>query len=497
MKSPSYHRKKPRRLCGRIALPKIKIPFITPVSQDTDVAAQDSAVRQIFDGYLDVVGTEVSLFKRPGLANWNQPTSSSIDGLFDWDENNMLVFVSNATVYAYDSTDTLITLGSLPSSGVRVVFAQAKISGEQILCMCADGPIFRTDGTASSLTQITDVDAPSRATHLAFLDNYLIANNNIDGDRGRFFWSDVSAPTSWSSTSFQGADGKPDDIMSLAVGYRELIIVGRLTTEYFYNDGDTPFRRLEGSEAQVGSPARYSLTFAGGEWIFLTNKRKFVMMQNRVAKVISADIDQTLKAMTTVSDCRGDIMIVDGKEFLIFTFPTENRSFVFDSLLNVWYEWGNWNSATSTYRIFRGVSFAFSERRNAQFVGDVSNGRIYKLSPTQYSDYSGMPIRTMLETGFISHGTHNYKRSNSLQMRLKTGSGSTQGQVMFKYRDIDNEAYGNEIFLSSNFSTANGNFFCSLYQMGMYRARQYQIIHTDSTPFILSDIQEDVEMLLR
>lgn len=459
--------------------------------------AQDTRVRRIVDGYLDVVGNQVSLFKRPALEQWTQPSSLGIDGLFDWDELGLLVVVTNGTVYAYDANDVQITLGTIPQLGTRVSFAQAKISGSQILCLCANGQIYRTDGTASSLTVINAADAPTKATHIAFLDNYLIANNDILGDRGRFFWSDLNDPTAWTATSYQGADGKPDDIAALAVGYRELIVVGRKTVEMFYNDGSTPFGRLEGTEVQTGCSAPYSLAFAGGSWIFMNDKRKFVMIQNRSPVAISADIDEELQSLTTVSDAVADSMYIGGKEFYIVSFPEDKRTFVYDLLIGTWYEWAAWNTSTSTYDNFRGNCYAYVQRRNTHFVGDRANGRVYKLKTDVYRDNSTLPVRTLLETGYISHDTHNYKRSNALQMRLECNSGSTQGEVILKYRDQDDDDFGNEISLSDQFTTTNNNFFCSVEQLGMYRARQWQIIHSDNTPFILSDVQEDVEIMAR
>jgi hypothetical protein len=38
-------------------------------------------------------------------------------------------------------------------------------------------------------------------------------------------------------------------------------------------------------------------------------------------------------------------------------------------------------------------------------------------------------------------------------------------------------------------------FYYSLFQLGSYRARQYELVVTDDTPFSIVEVEEDVDLL--
>jgi hypothetical protein len=126
-------------------------------------------------------------------------------------------------------------------------------------------------------------------------------------------------------------------------------------------------------------------------------------------------------------------------------------------------------------------------------IGDRKTSAIYQLAPTSFQD-NGATIRSLIQTGHISHGTLFPKTSNELIMRIKRGAGGTAGNVpVFEVRwRNDNGAWSNYHQVSLG-KIGDMNIIGRLLRLGQYRTRQWEFIHSDDTDFVLSDLEEDAE----
>jgi len=459
-----------------------------PVTGDpynsVDEVELDGVSVELKDAYVNELGHTV---KRPGLTLWaDLGTNAKVDGLYWWDKQNVVLSVSNGRVFKHtDFTGTATELlGATLSSGTRVTFA----SGITSAVMANGGHMVHTD--LATLTQMADGDAPTAVSHVVAMDNYILANTT--GGRAVNF-SDHLSLTSWNaSNTFQKA-GKPDDLIALHEGWNELFLAGKESMEVWYDDGVTPFIRRSNGLIDRGCGAAYTVTRVGNDWMWLDEKRRFVKLDQRAPTHISFPYHKLIQSFAAVDDAVSDNIEVAGFPLYVTSFPSTRRTLAYNYQKDGWAEWGYWNAATASYDGFRGNCYCYAKTWNKHLIGDRANGKIYTMSREVHTD-NGDPIRTLRRTGFISHGTSGLKTSNEIVFRLKRGQGNTtvSDPVMTLRWRNHNGAWSHERQLSLG---AVGDHYLEArtHRLGEYRYRQYEIVHSDPSDFVLVDAQEDVE----
>ena len=466
------------------------LPVTGPPHQNLS-SEQELDVRSalVMDAYVDEAGFTV---KRPGLQDFiTLGTGVSVDGLYWWDEAEKALAVSDSKLYSINDASgslTLITAGLNLPGGNRVSF---DTTGDGLNVLMAGGQnIITTDGaTAASLT---DPDAPTTVRSLTVYDQYTVAQ--VEGS-GTFAFDEVgSGGSSWRAQDIATAEAKPDRVMSVLGTLDGFALFGRTSTEFWVNDGTSPFTRVQGLTFDRGCGARYSPAKRGDNWCWIDERRTVVRATVNKIEEISDPIGQALHDLSTIEDGIGDIITVRGWSLYVLTFPTANRTFVYDLKQNAWYEWGNWDTANGIYNRFRGASYVYSPKWNFHLVGDKANGKIYKLSDDEFED-NGDVLRSIRRTGFVTHNTSARKRCKALRFRLKrsvaTGSVASPG-MQVRWRD-DGGAWG--VTRTIDLGAVGDNVLhVTIYQCGTYRTRQYEFIHSDATSWILMGVDEDIDV---
>ncbi len=224
-----------------------KVPLIGQPYENVEEIELDTMNATVVDAYVNELD---HITKRPGLTEWKDTgTGLPVDGLYWWDEQNCVVVVSNQRVWKItDSSGTMteITGSTALLAGGIVSFA----TDGDVLVMANGGQMVHTD--LSTLTTMADAQAPTTVTHVAYLDGYILA---MSTDQVNF--SAVGDYSSWAALDFFTAEGTPDDNVAMQEGFRELIILGHRSVEFFINDGQTPFSRLAGGSQPYGCSAPY------------------------------------------------------------------------------------------------------------------------------------------------------------------------------------------------------------------------------------------------
>lgn len=474
-------------------MPRVNI--IVPPNQNISKESLETASEEIFDGFID----EAQAFrKRPGYALFcDLGNESPIDGLYYWEERGVILAVSAQKLYSITSAGVATLVGATTPFliGSRATFAACKPGGVQKIIITNGQVMQQYDGT--TLTPITDGDAPALVSHVAFIDQYIIANSLTAADASKFFFSNVNDPTAWTAADFSDVEARPDDLTALDVGWREIIAAGPRSIEFYVNDGTTPFSRLDGAAVNGGIGARFSLKFFNNTWTYLDAQRRFVRLEGRTPQIISKPIDRTIQGLSVVSDAISDVLEVDGRHFYVTTFPTDNKTFVYDFQGDYWSQWGNWNPTFQQYDRFGGNASCYDRSTNKWLIGHKSNGKIYTMGLGTYLDGSD-PIRTSIKTGFIDFGTSKRKKSNCLSFNVNCGDGKDGGNAAsafaVQYRDSNAGQFGNARLVGMG-TRGNSYFYRELRRNGMYRSRQYEIVHADNSAFNLVRAEEEVELL--
>lgn len=401
-------------------MPTVKVPIFEGVYKGANGIELRDEQAELMDGYL---GELLQTVKRPGLASLItlDTGTNAVNGISWWDEKSMAVAVANGRVYKIvrSGASSSPSFTTTDLTGTALTVAQTTFATDgTYLFMASGGRIGYTNGTATTAL-IADADAPTTATHVAWLDGYILANNL----NNRFYWSDVNNSLSWSSINFASAEGASDSITALHVWDREIYLFGRRSLEIWENDGSTPFSRISGGFKQSGCEAPYSIVRTRSATYWLNDERKFVALAGRGIEPISPGMNREVQRFAQVDDCIGSTCQCDGYTFVIFTFPAANRTLVFNENNQTWSEWGTFDSNTGLYDRFAAQSICYAQGWGISLAGSRSNPSIYKLSPEVFSDAS--PIRVRRLTGLIDYGTLKPKRSNQMRLRVKRGQTNT------------------------------------------------------------------------
>lgn len=462
----------------------LPLPLTGDPYANTEEPEMDGVSVSVIDGFINELGHTV---KRPGLETWsNLGTGAKVDGLYWWDKQSVVLSVSAGRVFKHtDLTGTATELlGATLNSGTRTSFA----SGITAAVMANGGKMVTTD--LATLTQMADGDAPVLVSHVVSMDNYILANTTASRTVN---FSDNLSIVNWTPTSTFQKSGKPDDLIGLFEGWNELILAGKESMEVWYDDGVTPFVRRSNGLIDRGCSAPYTVTRVGNDWMWLDDKRRFVKLDQRAPTDISFPYHKMIAGFNAVDDAVSDNIEVAGFPLYVTSFPSMRKTLAYNYQKDGWAEWGYWNAASASYEGFRGNCYTYAKRWNKHLVGDRANGKIYSMSRSLYSD-DGDPIRTLRRTGFISHGTSALKTSNEIVFRLKRGQGTStvaDPVMTLRWRN-HNGAWSNERQLRLG---AVGDHYLEArtHRLGEYRYRQYELVHSDASDFILVDAQEDVE----
>jgi len=469
----------------------IEVPFNSIPYQNVDQETLDRFSKALFDGYIDELG---NTNRRPGLSPFVKfGTAKPMDASFWWEKKQFQIFNSDgSTKKMINNVGTLVDLtgDKLEESG-RVSYAD---NGD-FLVMANGGKMVFTDSTALTAF-ITDADAPTEVTHVAYLDFFILAFQK-GTSKVQFADFEGSAPTTWSAIDFFNAEASPDGLQALYVVRRLIYLMGSTTIEIWANDGVSPFSRLNGLTIQRGVIGPHATAIVNESLYFIDSNRRLTVLTGSTATVINTSFDRVLQSFDTISDVLVDYTTVVGKNWLVFSFPTEDRTLFYDldgPGTAYWAEWSFFDTSTQTRKRFLGNHIAYARGFNQHFVGSFQDDQIFLLD-TDISNDNNRAMHTSRSTGWLDHGTPDkLKRSYRLKGRIKSGIGigtsnGTKATARIRFRDDGNLQFGNYINIDLG-KQGESNFLKEINTGGSYYAREYEISCTDNVPFTIGKFFE-------
>lgn len=477
-------------------MPTVKVPLFDTAYTNTQGTVLNDKLSSFVNGYIDDLG---GYHRFPGTLSLNDfglGAGVTVDGVYWWQQGGKAIVVIAGRVFGMTYLGGVATLtellGATLATGKPVVFAT---DGTYVF-MANGGRIVYTDGVVA--TYMADPDVPITISHVAYLDGYILAA----AAGNKWYYSNVNDSLNWSALNFASASSNPDDITALHVLSREVFLFGPLTIEVWENDGTSPFSRVPGGAIQVGCGAPYSVTphFAKNAYglreegcYFLNNKRQFLFYNGRSLAPIECAFQKDIQGFSSVSDCIGMAIEIAAQDFLIFTFPTADRTFLYNIGTKQWQELGKWNITNANYQRWIGNSYTYCQDWNLHLLGGANTSKIYSLA-TSYNTENGDLLRDARRSGDIDYGTSKQKRSNEFRVRLKRGEGgSTTPVIMFRYR-VNGKTWSQERQVSLG-DSGQYDIFQKIPARGLFRSRQYEITSTDNVEIVQADAEEDIDIL--
>lgn len=308
-----------------------------------------------------------------------------------------------------------------------------------------------------TLTQITDA-AFEPSSRVAFIDGWWIFN--VVGTQRFFTNAPTPYTTTFDSTFFALKDSSSDNLVTLMENNRELWLVGERTSEVWYDAGGAnfAFSRIPGVAPQIGCSAPQSMARLGSSlvWLGSSERGENVVIkteQYSYVDISSRAVEAAITSYPLVSDAIGFVYEEEGHLFYVLTFPTADKTWVYDATASEaagtpqWHERASFDPTTGTFHQFKGSCFA--NYQNIRVVGDFQAQKGYQMSRQFYVD-GDTPLVALRRTPHV-WSKENRKRifHASIQIEFAPGVGLQNGQgsnpqAMLRWSDDGGTTFGNE-----------------------------------------------------
>lgn len=464
-----------------------RIPF--GAQQETGWEAFAGAGQVAMNVVIDGKG---AVHRRPGIRSWFTENAGRIvdeDGIVGVHQ------ASNGQVYAlgqgpnvkniYRVTRTATeTLSHRLISNLRPVVAET-----QTLLVIAGG------NRISKVTLDTGVGGflggnPPQSTHVAAIASRLVVREIENASlKNNFNYSAPQAGSSiqgyetWNGVGDSGtfpANARPDAIVGIYENTNELFVFGESNLQTFSPDPQTTWAAT--ATREFGCAAPYSVIKDDQSFAWLDDKRRFVHSDGRTFQVLSDPIKRILDEMAVVDDAFGYRLVTGVTDVLVWTFPTDGRTFVF-SKLSGWSQWSGWNAGWQPFPVLA-MSNGLGSNRN--LVG-LLDGRMGIMAGDATTDL-GDEINAYTTTGFLDHGTQARKHCRKVRLILRKPVG--EGQVArLSWRD-NSGPWSQPLYVRLTDPDV-----VQFHSLGVYRQRQWRFEFMGSEEVVLAQAFEEFEVL--
>jgi hypothetical protein len=315
------------------------------------------------------------------------------------------------------------------------------------------------------------------------VDNYFIYNKPDSQLWGATdILSIISNPLSYGTK-----DGSPDDLVTIIVDRREVYLLGEMSSEVWIDVGafPFPFQRIPGTSTQQGIAARFSAARVGNSFAYVSKNNRgeatVVRMNGYIPERISTHAVENTLVGQNVSDALAWTYQLNGHEVYVVTFPSigENGlTWAFDNTTGLWHKWLYTNNQNE-YERHRGNCCSFFNQE--VLVGDYENGKLYKVSLSDYTD-DGQLVRRVRR---CPHITTDLQRQyfHELQIQFEPGVGLSTGQgdnpqAMLRWSNDGGFTWSNENWVTIG---AQGQYYnrAMWRRLGWARDRIFEVVVTD------------------
>lgn len=421
-------------------------------------------------------------YPTPGLTLQGNVSSYSWRGLYTAN-NNKLYGVCGNVVYYINSSYVCTVLGYITSTSGPVSMMD---NGIDIILV--DGTlnngwtIHLADNAFAKINQ----DGFYGGNQVNYVDGYFVLN--YIGTREYY----ISLPntTTFDPIDYASTTGSADLLIGIGIAKRYIYLFCEKTIEVWFNQGNTtfPFGRLPGSFIQYGCAATNSITMIDGDLYWVAQSlqgQAYICKTNNFNAVIVSTyaINNELQGYKNLSDAIGYSYELNGHFFYVLTFPTDNKTWVFDLSNNQWNEW-NYIDNDGAFNRHRSNCFAFAY--NQLVVGDWENGNIYTIDQDNYTD-NGQPITRVRSFYHMEDDNSNRVRYRSFISEMESGNGDNNQpvNVSLQWSDDRGKTYSNPVMQNLG---QEGQYLTSMQwnRLGMARDRVFQIFWSSNTKTALS-----------
>jgi hypothetical protein len=411
--------------------------------------------------------------------------------------------VAGSSLFEIFQDGTFIFRGAVANDAKRVSLASSNVQ----LMIASGGKGYCYSFATNTLTG--PVATIAGVTQVGYSDGFFVA---CIGGTAQIF---VSAPldgTSWDPAQTAIVSVFPDNIVSMVVDHREICLLGQKQSVCYYDSGNTfPYDVIPGGFAEQGSAATFGCCKADntvfGIWQDERGSGVAFRAQGYTLQRISTHaIEEAWQGYTRIDDAECWSYQDGGHTFVVWYFPTANKTWVFDISTGLWHERGYWDAGQGAFKAHRARCHVLAFGKH--LVGDALSGNIYQMhmpatsdggATWQFTTDFGNPIRRVRRSPYVGvAGEYNYFQS--LEVMADTGLGPSvalpdeQGnardpQLMLRWSDDGGHNWSNQRIINMG---QIGTFSKRMIQRRLGRAwgsmgRIFELSFSDPVPLRIVD----------
>lgn len=436
-----------------------------------------------------------ALLHTPGLAPFAEANEGPGRALFAQDGRAFAVLgykLREASV-----AGVLTDRGDVARDGNPATISSSGDAGAELLVTSA-GSVY----VFNLLTNTLSAAIPGLRLHQGgYFSNRFIG---LDQTTSTFWVSDLLDGSTWSLFAQRAL--APDKWQAIYVADSYVLLQGSETSEFWFADPSAypfPFSPIPGVLLQYGTAAPFSIAGVDKQPVWLSKSAAGQGMVHRgqgtgePVRISTHALETEFRSYATIADAQGSSHQWDGHTFYILTFPTANKTWMYDHTASqqagvpCWYERSSLRNGIQ--EAWRGVGHCFAFGKH--LVADRATGALYEMSGTVYTD-NGQPIRRVRRAPFITNSPlMNYY--NAFQVLMQVGMGLQSGQgsdptLMFRMARDGGYVYGNERTASAG---AAGQYLTRVIWTMLGRARGnpvFEVAMTDPVPWRMIGADVDV-----
>jgi len=459
----------------------IRLPLIGALSNRTASGDKDQRFVNIYPETRKVDQIEsIKIFmqKRAGLDLYKNYSTGEGRGIILFKDT--LFFVIGNKVWVDTPTPSALITLATSTGPVGMVLGNSSLTGDYLfLCDGTNGYVITS---TVAYTQVTDLDFPTpHVPSPTFIDGYVLLAKGSD-----VYNCDLDDPLSWNTTNFLSAEIFPDPVVALARQNNQVVVFGSSSVEFFYdaaNASGSPLSNNDGTVIRVGCAAPYCIyqsemytayigqTASGGRAVwFIEGFKPYKVSDEYIERILEQEVDMT--------DCYGFGIRVLGHMFFVINLITTNRTLVFDVDEKLWHEWSSNNGGSHSR--FKS-NFAVDGTDGITYVQGDTDGSVYTMNPSHYTDDDSGNILVELVTNKFDMDTYNRKFGSTL---IVVGDQySTSNTIDVSWTDDDYQTFNTpySVELSEDYPTVK--------QLGSFRRRAFKLEHALDKPLRLETLE--------
>jgi hypothetical protein len=428
--------------------------------------------------------TSIACYGTPGLVvsfTANAPFGLPLRGLMG--TSNALYLAAYNQFQSVKADGTVITAGALATASGLLSMA---FSATQVVIV--DGTSAYLHTPASSAFAVIAGFTATGAKTVTFIAGFFVCEQ--PGTQN-FFVSNAFDGSTWNALAVAAASTDSDNILAVDSLDTNLLLFMQGGMEFWQNVGSSPepFAPVLSAANRYGLAAIFSRVHVDQTIIFLaqseTGQVQVCQVRGYSCNIISdADLENIINGFSVVSDCIGMAYQVDTHKFAQLTFPTANRSFLYDCSTQLWSEV---QTGASTLPV-RHTGNLSTQYAGQTLVSDWQFAIVYKLDPNTYTDNGTNNAREIITRHLLSN--FNRVRISQLYLDMETGVGLQTGQgsnpqIMLQYSKDNGRTWSAERWVSSGLV---GQYLSRVVwrRFGRTRDATFRIRMTDPVKFVIT-----------